>query len=797
MLNVRLRKVLRDLWVNDTRTLLAILAMAVGIFGVGSVLSATAILTREIAVNFAGTNPASATLFVEGATAALARRIEQVPGVSAATARRAIQGRVRAADGGWRPVMLFVIDDFSALRVSTFALERGQPAPGVGQLLIERSSNVRNEPGDRIVVRTALGQDQPLDVVGVVHDPGRAPGWQDGLAYAYITTGTAAMLGETPALNELRIVVGGPPQTVAQISEVAYRVKDELAWRGLSVTQVVVHEPGRHPHADQMDSLLFMLQTFGVLTLLLAAALVAGTVAALLAQQTRQMGVMKAIGASSRQIAGLYFATVLLIGAVALLVGIPAGQVAGRAFAGLTATLLNFNIISDAIPAWVIAAQVAISLSVPALAAAFPIMLGSRRTVRELLAAEQSVAPVEIRFARQRPGGGEEALWLLSLRNTFRKRGRLLLTLGILAIGGATFISAQFIGASWSNSVENSFLARRYDLEIRLARPYPAARLDATLTNLPGLAGHEDWAQSLAFVARPDGSDGARFYLTALPVESELVAFPVIEGRWLRPGDTNALVINHELLNDHDANIHLGDTVALKIGNQTVDWVVVGVVREVGAPRRGLGVAASAYVPLAYFSQATHADGMSTNIRAQTAAHDDAAIQTVIRQMEQRFDAGNIQRTTIQATTERKLILQNHLVVIITFLLLMAVLMTIVGGLALASSISISVLERVREFAVLRAIGASTGAILRIVMIEGLVIGMLSALLAVLLAWPISTIVGNMAGQIFIGANLDHAHPPGAVALWLGLSVVISLLASAAPAWNAAQMTVRDGLAYE
>src|SRR3990170_7258472 len=72
MFSVRWRKVLRDLWTNELRALLAILAIAIGIFGVGSILSAYSILTREINVNFFSTNPTSAILYVEGAGRELA-----------------------------------------------------------------------------------------------------------------------------------------------------------------------------------------------------------------------------------------------------------------------------------------------------------------------------------------------------------------------------------------------------------------------------------------------------------------------------------------------------------------------------------------------------------------------------------------------------------------------------------------------------------------------------------------------------------------------------------------------------
>jgi putative ABC transport system permease protein len=800
MFSIRWRKVLRDLWTNELRTLLAILAIAIGIIGVGSIMSAYAILTREINVNFLGTNPPSAILYVDDADKELTTAVENFPGVAAAEARRVVQGRILIGPNEWRPIMLFAIDDFNALRVATFTLEQGDWPPADGEILIERSSIIDARPGDTMMIRTAVGQNRELGVVGIVHDPAQAPGWQDGLAYGYITLNTLETLGETRALNELRFVVSDNAMDVPHITEVAYQVKGFVEQRGYSVSQLNIPTPGRHPHTDQMDSLLFLLEAFGVLTLILSGILVSNIISALLAQQIRQIGVMKAIGSRTYQIIGLYFATVLIFGLAALLIGIPAGQWLGRLYAEFTAAILNFDITSDFIPFWVYAVQIVVGLSVPLLAAAFPVLKGSWVTVRQAISdygigtGQFGTSLVDALVTRIR---GMSRPLLLSLRNTFRRRGRLALTIGILAMGGATFMGAINVGASWTNTIELSFQARRYDMEVRFPQPYPTTQIDGILNAVPGVVSVENWAQNLAVRENSDGTDGVRFYLTGLPPVTDMVAFPIIEGRWLQPGDTNALVINHELFLDHEANIKVGDTVPLKIGNQITEWVVVGVIREVGAPRRGLGVAASAYVPIDYFTRVIGGEGMTTNVRVQTAKHDDAFVKAVTQKIEQQFDAAGIRRTTIQLTTERKVVLENHLVVIVMFLIFMAVLTAAVGGLALASSMSISVMERTREIGIMRAIGASTGSVLRIIVLEGVIIGLLSWLVAVALAWPLSVVVGNFAGQIFISTNLDHIFPPFAMAGWLGLIIIISTVASVFPAWGASRLTVREVLAYE
>ena len=373
MINVRWRKVQGDLWLNKLRTLLAVLAIAIGIFGVGAVLTGYSILTHEINANFLGTNPASAILYTDNADDKLAEAVESIPGVANAEPRRVVTARIQVGPDEWRRLLLFVIDDFNNLRVSTFKLERGPPADR--EILIERSALpiVKKQIGDTVLIQTPNnGQDHELKVVGIVHDPGQSPGDVDNIAYGYITLNTLEWLGETRTLNELRIVVAEKGD-IPHVTNLAFQVKDVMEESGHNVSQMEIPNAGKHPHSDQMDSLLFLLEAFGILALILSSILVASTVSALLAGQIRQIGVMKVIGATTSQIAQLYFGSVLLLGIGGLVIGIPAGIWAGREFAVFTAKILNFNITSDFIPHWVYAVQILIGISVPLLAAAFPV----------------------------------------------------------------------------------------------------------------------------------------------------------------------------------------------------------------------------------------------------------------------------------------------------------------------------------------------------------------------------------------------------------------------------------------
>jgi putative ABC transport system permease protein len=110
---------------------------------------------------------------------------------------------------------------------------------------------------------------------------------------------------------------------------------------------------------------------------------------------------------------------------------------------------------------------------------------------------------------------------------------------------------------------------------------------------------------------------------------------------------------------------------------------------------------------------------------------------------------------------------------------------------------SLNVLERTREIGVMRAIGASDGAVLRIVVVEGVIIGVLSWLIGTLLALPLSRFLSDMVGRSIMEADLSYTFSTQGALLWLALVIILATLASSWPARNATRVTVRDVLAYE
>jgi putative ABC transport system permease protein len=140
---------------------------------------------------------------------------------------------------------------------------------------------------------------------------------------------------------------------------------------------------------------------------------------------------------------------------------------------------------------------------------------------------------------------------------------------------------------------------------------------------------------------------------------------------------------------------------------------------------------------------------------------------------------------------------QSAFGVLIYLLLAMAVLVALVGSIGLMSTMSINVVERTREIGVMRAVGATEATIAKVFVLEGVLVGVLSWLLALPLGAPGAYALSSMVGQAIVHIPLDFAYSTGGTLLWLLVVVLLSALASLWPALRATRVSIRESLAYE
>lgn len=804
MSSTRWKKLWRDLQAARGRMVMMVAAIAVSIFGVGTILSAYTILTREVSRNYLGTNPASAYIELENVDDALVQSVKAQPNIADAEATSWVMARVEISPNEWRPILLFVIPDFNALRLNTFKSELGAFPPQGQTILLERlalSLTSAEKVGDAINIQTPNGQRQSVVISGLVHDPGLAPAWQEQMVYGYITPSTLAWLGESDTLQILKVKIkdGASSQTAIEST-----VSDLAAWlksQGHTVEEIRIPPPNMHPHQSQMNSILVMLLVFSLMALVLSAILTATMIGGLLAQQIRQIGIMKAIGARSSQITSLYLVMIAALGLIATLLGVPFGTAVGRGFASVVGELLNFAIYSNAIPAWVYLVELLMGMFIPLLVALNPILKTTRTTVRETIndygTTRDTVASRGLSGWVAKLRGVDNTL-LLALRNTFRRRGRLILTLSLLAAAGAMFITGLNVKTGWETYLTDAASYRHYDLELRFNAPQSEARIRSILATIPEVQKVEAWNLNPAALVRADGLDIVRTYpdgghgsfsLRSMPTDSKMMEAPLIAGRYLQADDVDAVVLN-QMSAAFFPNAKVGDTIQLTVNGSNVTFKLVGILKQILTP-------ATAYVTPSTFAATTGQPAEMTNaVRIVLSGHDAQTISAASGAMEAALAAQNISTKVSISETMLEGATSGHVYIFIYSLILISAVMAAVGVLGLMSSMSTSVIERTREFGIMRAIGAKSQTILRNVISEGIFIGLMSWVIALPLSLPLSWGVDYLVGMMSFRAALPLILSPLAVFGWLLLVMVGAVFASYYPARQASRLTIRETLAY-
>jgi putative ABC transport system permease protein len=788
-------KLLRDVKAESGRAVLMLAAVGFALFAVTAMLAAYGIVTREVTRNYMSTNPASATIDVSEVTPEMLEAARAYPGISDAEARSVVEARVKVR-GEWMRMLLFVVDDFAGVRMNLFVPYSGAAAPADGAMLVEKVAAplIGAVEGQAITIKTPHGPETAVRVDGLVHDTTLAPAWQEQSGYGYISRATLAMLGEPPVLDELRILVPGVP-TQADLDRIAMGLAEQLKASGADVHGVKAPPPGRHPHGGQIAIALATFLSFAVLALALAAILVAAVLAATLARQSREIGIMKAVGARSGQIAGMYVALLLGLGVVSLAVSVPPGLWAGGRLSVLMADTMNFTIADFAPPAWVYAVVVAAGILMPLAAAVLPILKASRITVREAISASGSAAGAVTGaiLARILSGIGRFSLsYVLAVRNSLRRPGRLALSIAMLATAGGLFITALSVRNGWQVMAAHVLTDRKYDLELTFSEPVTGDAVRGVLAPIAGIETAELWGYEQAALTNrgtidlmrtyPDGGHGS-FAVLGVPDAMSTVALPVRGGRWLEPGDTDAIVLGQG--RHLRAGTEVGDRVTLSVEGKPSEWRIVGFVREIGG--------GGAYVPKAAFDRLYGTADAGKMLRIRLAPGTDR--QAAIEMIESAFNTAALPVERSAPLTMLYEALVGHVEVPVRMIVAAAVLLAAIGGLGLASMMTVNVLERTREIGIMKAIGASPAVVLRTILGEAVTVAVLSWLVALLVAAPLILAIGRLAAGMF-GSALPFLLPLPALALWLGIILVIAAVASIWPASRAARLVVREALAY-
>ncbi|MEO8104331.1 MAG: ABC transporter permease, partial [Betaproteobacteria bacterium] len=615
-MNMRWRKVAGDLQLYRLQIGMIALVLVLGTAGVVAALNAQAILKREIAASYATAASPDIALWFDRVEPQLERTIAAEEGVAATGARRVAFARVAARDGTWLPIRLLVADDFATQKLGLVHQHGGAWPAGDGSILIEQSARtlIEADVGGAVRLRTPAGDIVSLPVGGFVHDTAVAPSTQERLIYAYITPGTAARLGQNPALDQLLVKMEHRASAGAAY-ELGNTLNEALARQGTPALRMEVL-PAEHPHAPLMNAMLRVLGVLSAIAFTCSAALAGYMVSAWMRREVRQVGIMKTLGARWQQIAAQYLALVAPTVLVAIALALPLGTLLGRAIVGYYAIALNIDVADWQAPQALLRQEIAFALCIPLIAMILPIVRAARMSPQTAihdagiiaLSGASRLAARLIRF----PG---RIRWTFALRNSWRRPWRLMMMMLGLSAGGALLLMTHSNYESFMHVIDANLGNQGHDIEVLLQRPLPAAQLEAIARRVPDVEIAEAWRRAgvnLVPHAAATGDltlgENRRVTLSAYPPDTRLFRLSVVRGRAPTQGASDEVLVTRNF-QDSYPQLQIGSQVDLLFRGRNVPVNVVGMVEEIGAP--------ALYTDFATFDAVTGLGDQSSSVRVK------------------------------------------------------------------------------------------------------------------------------------------------------------------------------------
>jgi putative ABC transport system permease protein len=787
MVSALSRKSITDLSRRRSRAVFVVLTLALAVASIG-IFAVPALMDRSMRSEVeAGKLPDltvfTSTLRLDGTQLAT---LASLPNVRAVEPRSYFDGRVYV--GARRaPAEVVGVPDFAAQRADVVHVTSGS-APGANEVLTERQNANQGlltvGAGDEVQVIATSGITLPLRVSGEGRNlRGGKNAIDNDVVVLYAKPETVALLSGVTGYQSLafRLADTRPAAIATTTASIRQALRSIPGFNGFTWLPQV-RAAGDWPGKSDFTAFSKFFYVITVLALLSAFVLIVNTMTTLVAEQTAEIGTMKAVGGRRRQIAAAYVRTALLLGALGTVVGV----VLGVALSNLLVRYLGSTFfaidVGFGVDAKVLAASVLVGLLAPALAALPAIRRAVRLPLREALEANGSaVASQDAGDALLRRVRFLPRTLQIGLRNVGRRRRRSLATGVMVALAVGNLLAILGLAAGISHTTHVEWRDHGEDVKLLVGGD---ARTEQLIRSTPGVAAVEPMFDAEIRLA------GEKGFIWAVR-QSTMFRYRIADGRWYTPVEerTRAHVAVIERNLARVTGTHVGDDVRVETGSGPLTLRVIGIAAN--QQENGTALFVPRQTMRAVFG-ATPAGADDYWVR--TSSHDHAFVDRTTTRLEDAMAAAGYDvGTEIEYVGEADNVASNR--TITTSIAVLGFLIVAISMVGLANAITMSVIERTREVGILRTIGARGRDVRRIFATESVAIALGGWLLGIPLGYALERLLVWMVKE-FVNVQVPPAFPAGNIVLALVGTVLLALLITLLPIRRAVRLRPGNALRY-
>jgi putative ABC transport system permease protein len=742
--------------ISKGKLFLCIAAAALSAWGISTIFYSYFLTTRDFTENFGRTNPADIILTLNDPTDSLVKAIHASPSVSGMERREAITGRVQNANGNWMSLVVFASDSIEHTSISKFEISTHFTNSQTGLFIERNGAGFLDKESDSLLIQFPGFDATSIVWSGNVYDAGQAPSQMEQALYGYTSIKNISRFKSN---RSQRFLITTKQRNLNE-SELRLIANDlvKIAAESNTKAAFTIPPPGEHPHQGIVDGISFLQKSFGMILSLLGVILLSLMIITWLYPQIVNIGIMKAIGASTPMILNAYILVLVLILLVGLAIGLPIGYKSAELYNKALAFIQNFNAITDPLPLKLHFIVFLPALLVPMTFAIIPLTKAARTTVHDALN-HIFYTPYQTIF-RLTQTSIKNVEWKYSVNNLFRSNQRTSLMMLLLIAGVALFVTGSNL---------------RYSLKKDFASYASDSGYGVTIILKDSSTRPFDFLKKLSFVDALSyvNIKGVRFKvgtqlfeenspLRTMAPDYEFNEQRISMGAYKRDCD-NCIYISQRYQSDFK-NISFGDSVQLQFRTTTKSFLYSGIVKDITHPG------------FYRFGTEPNKSFLEVAVKLKPGVSSLEAVKKIDAVLLE----NDIDVRSVSEETTRLVALENHLRPMYLIIQVMGGVTIAIAVVGLLIVLNLSLQERAREMGVMKALGANVNAIINCFHREYLILSTVSIIIGLIIAYFFTAAICNLFGVMVINAPVPPLTDFLSIgALAIGLLLIQSVIISA------------------